>query len=80
MALPEIEQFDFKEYKMDSDGRYVDLGLIAQEAGILRVADDELEGINIQKGIMLALKGIQELQEVVKNQAQEIAQLKGVLE
>lgn len=75
-ALPEIEKFDFKEYKMDSDGRHVDLGLIAQEAGILRVADDELEGIDIQKGIMLALKGVQELNQVVKEQTAEIDRLK----
>ena len=77
-ALPEIEKFNFKEYKMDSDGRHVDLGLIAQEAGILRVADDELEGIDIQKGIMLALKGIQELQQQAKEMEQEIRELKGV--
>lgn len=75
-ALEEIEYFDFKKYKMLSDDRHIDLGLIAQEAGILRVADDELEGIDIQKGIMLALKGVQELNEVVKMQADEIAYLK----
>ena len=79
-ALPEIENFNFKEYKMDSDDRYVDLGLIAQEAGILRVADDELEGIDIQKGIMLALKGVQELNLIIKEQAQEIAELKKQIE
>ena len=75
-ALPEIDKFDFKEYKMDSDGRYVDLGLIAQEAGILRVADDELEGIDIQKGIMLALKGVQELSQINKDLREEVDGLK----
>ena len=53
------------------------MGLIAQEVGILRVADDELEGIDIQKGIMLALKGVQELQDIVKSQTEEIKRLKG---
>ena len=75
VALPEIENFNFKEYKMNSDDRYVDLGLIAQEAGLLRVADDDLEGIDIQKGIMLALKGVQELNDIVKMQSQEIKAL-----
>lgn len=79
-ALSEIEQFNFKGYKMLSDDREVDLGLIAQEAGILRVADDELEGIDIQKCIMLALKGVQELNLIIKEQAQEIAELKKQIE
>ena len=61
---------------MNSDDRYVDLGLIAQEAGLLRVDDDDLEGIDIQKGIMLALKGVQELNKVVKEQTAEIDRLK----
>lgn len=75
-ALNSIDAFDFKGYKMLSDDREIDLGLIAQEAGILRVADDELEGIDIQKGIMLALKGVQELHTVVKEQAEIIKRLK----
>lgn len=75
-ALENIDELDFKQYKMLSDDREIDLGLIAQEAGILRVSDDELEGIDIQKGIMLALKGVQELHTVVKEQAEEIKELK----
>lgn len=78
-ALPEIESFNFKSYAMDSDDRMIKLGLIAQEAGVLRVPG-EVEGVDLRMATMLALKGIQELQAVVKEQALEIAQLKGVLE
>ncbi len=78
-ALPEIEAFSFKQYAMDSDDRKVDLGLIAQESGVLRVPG-EIEGVDLRMATMLALKGIQELQEVVKEQALEIEALKGVQE
>lgn len=77
VALPEIEAFDFKKYAMDSDGRQIELGLVAQDAGVLRVPG-EIEGVDIRMATMLALKGIQELQAIVKAQAEEIEKLKGV--
>ena len=38
-----------------------------------------MEGIDIQRAIMLGLKGVQELQELVKEQATEIKQLKEII-
>lgn len=74
-ALPEIEFFNFKRYAMNSDDRMIELGLIAQDSGVLRVPG-EVEGVDLRMATMLALKGIQELQAVVKEQAQEIERLK----
>lgn len=78
-ALRHIESLTFKEFKWNKDNRYEPLGLIAQDSGIIRVPDDEMEGYDIQRAIMLGLKGVQELQEIVKQQTEEIKQLKGII-
>ena len=68
-ALDHIDALTFKQFKWDKDNLFEPLGLIAQHSGILRVQSGagEMEGIDIQRAIMLALKGIQELQEEIKN-------------
>ncbi|XJS09840.1 gp58-like family protein [Aerococcaceae bacterium WGS1372] len=65
-ALDEVSQLKFKEYDMKADDRHVELGLIAQEAGLLRVPDPETEGLDTDLIGMLALKAIQELQAKVE--------------
>lgn len=79
-ALRHIESLTFKEFKWNKDNRYEPLGLIAQDSGIIRVPDDEMEGYDIQRAIMLGLKGVQELQEIVKEQAEEIKRLKEIID
>ena len=68
-ALDHIDALTFKQFKWNKDNLFEPLGLIAQHSGILRVQSGagEMEGIDIQRAIMLALKGIQELQEEIKN-------------
>lgn len=62
-ALDHISKLAFKQFKWNRNDEVEPLGLIAQESGILRVPDAEMEGIDIQRAIMLALKGIQELSQ-----------------
>ena len=78
-ALNHINSLAFKRYRMNRDNNLIELGLIAQDSGILRVQDDETEGIDLQGSIMLALKGTQELYAIVKTQAEEIKQLKELI-
>ena len=76
VALNEIESLDMVQFNMNSDGRYVPLGLIAQEAGILRVPDEKNEGINVELATMLSLKGVQELYQRIKELEEEVKILK----
>ena len=62
-ALDHIADLSFKQFKWNRNDELEPLGLIAQESGILRVPDEEMEGIDIQRAMMLALKGIQELSQ-----------------
>lgn len=78
-ALGHIESLAFKGFRWNRDNKHEPLGLIAQDSGIIRVPDEEMEGIDIQRAIMLGLKGVQELQEIVKEQAAEIKQLKEII-
>ena len=72
IALDHIDDFSFKQFDKIKTGVHTDLGMIAQESGILRVADDEIEGIDLEGSIMLALKGVQELHQVIKKQQEKI--------
>lgn len=63
-ALDAIKQLAFKQFVYKDGGRFEPLGLIAQESGDLRVKG-ETESIDIVRAAMLALKGVQELQEEV---------------
>lgn len=65
-ALDHIANLSFKQFKWNRNDELEPLGLIAQESGILRVPDEEMEGIDIQRAMMLALKGIQELSQKVQ--------------
>ena len=78
-ALDHINSLAFKRYRMNRDNSIIELGLIAQDSGILRVQDDETEGIDLQGSIMLALKGTQELYAIVQAQAEEIKKLKELI-
>ena len=81
-ALDHLDSLTFKEYKLNSTGQKVPLGLIAQDSGILRVkGEDEgdYEGIDGLLMPMLAMKGVQELHAIVKEQAEEISQLKEII-
>ncbi len=60
VALDEIKKLVFKQFDKINTGKHTDIGLIAQDSGVLRVID-EIEGIDLEGSIMLALKGIQEL-------------------
>ena len=62
-ALDHIADLSFKQFKWNRNDELEPLGLIAQESGILRVPDEEMEGIDLQRAMMLALKGIQELSQ-----------------
>ena len=62
-ALDHITGLSFKQFKWNRNDELEPLGLIAQESGILRVPDEEMEGIDLQRAMMLALKGIQELSQ-----------------
>lgn len=75
VALDDIDEFDFVQFDMTKTGTHTEIGMIAQEAGRLRVID-ETEGIDLQGSIMLALKGVQELHAKLKQQEIEINELK----
>ena len=81
-ALENIDALTFKQYNMKRDGRKVDLGLIAQNSGVLRVpaqSEEDYEGIDGIMMDMLALKGVQELHAIVKEQQEQINQLRELL-
>ncbi len=77
-ALDHLDSLTFKEYKLNSTGDKVPLGLIAQDSGILRVKgkdEGDYEGVDGLLMPMLAMKGVQELHAIVKEQAEKIKQL-----
>lgn len=71
VALDDIDAFDFVQFDMIKTGIHTEIGMIAQDAGRLRVID-ETEGIDLQGSIMLALKGVQELHQIIKTQQEQI--------
>ena len=71
IALDNIARMSFKQFDKINTGKHTDIGLIAQDAGILRVID-EIEGVDLEGSIMLALKGVQELHQVIKKQQEKI--------
>lgn len=78
-ALSHIESLSFKEFSWNKNGKFEPLGVIAQDSGILRIPSnnpDEMESIDGFRSSLLALKGVQELQKIVMEQAEEIKQLK----
>ena len=77
-ALDHIDSLSFKRYKWNRDGSEEEIGLIAQDSGIIRT-EGETEGINTTKSVMLTMKGVQELHAIVKEQAEEIRQLKEII-
>lgn len=74
-ALEEIKKLTFKQFDKTNTDTHTDIGLIAQDAGILRV-EGEVEGIDLEAALMLALKGVQELQSIVLKQAKELKSLR----
>ncbi|WPC08016.1 glucosaminidase domain-containing protein [Globicatella sp. PHS-GS-PNBC-21-1553] len=71
-ALDHIADLSFKQFKWNRNDKLEPLGLIAQESGILRVPDEEMEGIDLQRAMMLALKGIQELSQKVQKLEEQL--------
>ena len=71
VALDDIDDFNFVQFDMIKTGIHTEIGMIAQDAGRLRVID-ETEGIDLQGSIMLALKGVQELHQIIKTQQEKI--------
>lgn len=75
VALEHIEALEFKQFDKLNTSNHTDIGLIAQDAGILRV-ENEVEGVDLEAALMLSLKGIQELKGIVERQADEIKRLR----
>lgn len=66
-ALDEIDKLKFVEYTLKKDKSYQPLGIIAQEAGIMKRYDEDADryGVDLMTTVMLSLKGVQELMEKV---------------
>ena len=81
-ALTEIDPLEFVRYNLNSSGKYVPIGLIAQDSGVLRVraeTEEDYEGIDGLTMPMLALKGVQELHAIIKKQQEQINALKELI-
>lgn len=81
-ALDHIESLAFKQFKWNKDGQKEPLGIIAQDSGLIRKVggtEEEMEGVDGFRATILALKGVQELNKVVKEQAEKIKQLEEII-
>ena len=74
-AVDTINGLSFKEFKMNRDNRYVPLGLIAQDSGLLRIEDPVNEALNMELATLLSLKAVQELKKEIDDLKEQIKSL-----